>query len=160
MSKRLFLRNSSVGSICRLALFLSILSVTLFARVTAARGAADWQPVGLSGGGGMFSPAISPADPNLMMLNCDMSAAYISEDGGRNWRMIHHAQLRSDTRCRPCFHPSDPSVIYASSGGQLRISRDRGRTFAAIGDLRDPLQGEIAIDPSDPSVLLAGTAGG
>ncbi len=77
-----------------------------------------WEPVGLSGGGGMFSPAISPADPNLMMLNCDMSAAYLSEDGGHNWRMIHHAQLRSDTQCRPAFHPSDPNVIYASSGGR------------------------------------------
>src|SRR5512135_1675813 len=152
MSKRLFLRNSSVGSICRLALFLSILSVTLFARVTAARGAADWQPVGLSGGGGMFSPAISPADPDLMMLNCDMSAAYISEDGGRNWQMIHHAQLRSDTQCRPAFHPTDPNVIYASSGGQLRVSRDRGRTFSQVDSLRGVLQGEIAVNPADPKM--------
>ncbi len=55
-----------------------------------------WEPVGFSGGGATFSPAISPADPDLMMLNCDMSAAYISEDGGHNWRMIHHDQLRSD----------------------------------------------------------------
>ena len=71
----------------------------------------------------MFSPAISPADPNLMMINCDMSATYISQDGGRNWRMIHHTQLRTDTRCRPAFHPLDPNVIYASSGGRLRIGR-------------------------------------
>ena len=70
-------------------------------RADAPNGQNAWEPVGLSGGGGMFSPAISPADPDLMMLNCDMSAAYLSEDGGRNWRMIHHAQLRSDTRCRP-----------------------------------------------------------
>ena len=119
-----------------------------------------WEPVGLSGGGGMFSPAISPADPNLMILNCDMSAAYISEDGGHNWRMINHAQLRSDTRCRPGFHPSDPDVVYASSGGRLRISRDRARTFAPVGDLKDSLYGEIAINPSDPSVMLAGTRSG
>lgn len=124
---------------------------------TAIRG---WTPVGLSGGGGMFSPAISPADPNLMMLNCDMSAAYLSEDGGHNWRMIHHAQLRSDIQCRPAFHPSDRDVIYASSGGRLRISRDRGRTFSPLGDLRESLSGEIAINPSDPSVLLAGTRDG
>ena len=116
-----------------------------------------WEPIGLSGGGGMFSPAISPVDRNLMMLNCDMSAAYISEDGGRNWRMIHHAQLRSDTRCRPGFHPSDPEIIYASSGGQLRISRDRGRTFAPVGDLKERLFGEIAINPSDPNIMLVGT---
>ena len=85
----------------------------------------------------MFTPAISPVDRNLMMLNCDMSAAYITEDGGRNWRMIHHAQLRSDTGCRPAFHPTDANIIYASSGGQLKISRDRGKTFAPIGSLQD-----------------------
>src|SRR5437588_8044705 len=94
-----------------------------------------WQPIGLSGGGAMFAPAISPADSNLMMLNCDMSAAYISEDGGHNWRMIHYAQLRSDTACRPAFHPTDPNIIYASSAGRLKISRDRGKTFTPIGNL-------------------------
>jgi photosystem II stability/assembly factor-like uncharacterized protein len=119
-----------------------------------------WEPVGLSGGGGMFSPAISPADPNLMMLNCDMSAAYISEDGGRNWRMINHAQLRTDTRCQPGFHPSDPDIIYASSGGRLRISRDRGMTFSPIGNLRESLYGEIAISTSNPKVILVGTRSG
>ena len=117
-----------------------------------------WEPVGLSGGGGMFSPAISAADPNLMMLNCDMSAAYVSEDGGRNWRMIHQAQLRTDTRCRPGFHPTDANVIYASSAGRLRISRDRGKTFKDIGNLdKERLYGEIAIDPSNPDVMLVGT---
>lgn len=137
---------------------LVCLELSVSASVTPAR--IPWTPVGLSGGGGMFSPSISPADPNLMMLNCDMSAAYLSEDGGHHWRMIHHAQLRSDTRCRPAFHPHDSDVIYASSGGRLRISRDRGRTFAPIGDLNDSLYGEIAIDPSEPHIMLAGTRNG
>jgi photosystem II stability/assembly factor-like uncharacterized protein len=108
----------------------------------------------------MFSPAISPADPDLMMLNCDMSGAYLSEDGGRHWRMIHHDQLRSDTACRPGFHPSDPNVLYASSRGQLRISRDGGKTFSPVGDLAERLAGEIAIDPSHPHVMLVGTRNG
>jgi photosystem II stability/assembly factor-like uncharacterized protein len=108
----------------------------------------------------MFAPAICPADPNLMMLNCDMSAAYLSEDGGRNWRMLHHAQLRSDTRCRPGLHPANADIIYASSGGRLRISRDRGRTFAPIGELKEPLAGEIAINPANPNFILVGTRNG
>lgn len=116
-----------------------------------------WEPVGLSGGGGMFTPAFSPLDPDLVMLNCDMSAAYISENGGRDWRMVHHAQLRSDTRCRPALHPKDRDVIFASSGGRLKVSRDRGRTFSSIGDLREPLFGEIAIHPDDPGLLLVGS---
>ena len=119
-----------------------------------------WEPVGLSGSGGMFAPAVSPGEPNLMMLNCDMSAGYISEDGGRNWRMIHHAQLRSDTRCRPGFHPTNADIIYASSGGRLRISRDRGQTFAPIGELKESLAGEIAINPANPDFILVGTRGG
>ncbi len=92
----------------------------------------SWEPLGLSGGGGMFSPAISPVDPDLMMINCDMGAAYISRDGGHNWRMIHHRQLRSDTRCRPAFHPADARIIYASSRGQLRMSRDGGSDVFAL----------------------------
>jgi len=156
------LTNQRFNNYFRLFVILLILILCrqkCFCSETAHR-KTPWEPVGLSGGGGMFSPAISPADPNLMMLNCDMSAAYISEDGGHNWRMINHAQLRSDTRCRPGFHPSDPDIIYASSGGRLRISRDRGRTFSPIGNLRESLYGEIAINPSDPKILLAGIRDG
>jgi len=62
-----------------------------------------------------------------MMLNCDMSAAYISETADATGRMIGHTQLHSDTACRPAFHPTDPNILYASSGGRLKISRDRGK---------------------------------
>src|SRR5207249_7820276 len=109
-----------------------------------AGGAWGGERGGLRGAGPLFPRALPPADPNLMMLNCDMGAAYISEDGGHHWRMIHHAQLRSDTGCRPAFHPANPDVIYASSAGRLRISRDRGKTFSPLGNLKDPLQGQIA----------------
>ena len=141
---------------------LGVFSVifVLLAAADATSKQFEWEPLGLSGGGGMFSPAISPANPDLMMINCDMSAAYLSQDGGHNWRMIHQRQLRSDTRCRPAFHPSDPNIIYASSGGQLRVSRDRGQTFSPIGDLKTALSGEIAIDPTHPDTLLTGTRDG
>lgn len=140
--------------------FLVALSVMSAASVSAADTTTAWTPLGISGGGGMFTPAVSPAEPDVMMLNCDMSGAYVSEDGGRNWRMIHHAQLRSDTACRPAFHPTDANVVYASSGGRLKISRDRGKTFAPLGNLRESLGGEIAIHPDNPRMMLAGTRSG
>lgn len=140
--------------------FLVALSVMSAASVSAADTTTAWTPLGISGGGGMFTPAVSPAEPDVMMLNCDMSGAYVSEDGGRNWRMIHHAQLRSDTACRPAFHPTDANVVYASSGGRLKISRDRGKTFAPLGNLRESLGGEIAIHPNNPRMMLAGTRSG
>ncbi len=119
---------------------------------------ADWVPVGLSGGGAMFAPAISGADPKRILVNCDMSGAYRSLDGGRTWEMIHHAQLGGNTRCRPCWHPKDPNVVWAAHGwdGKLRVSRDGGRTFSDLGDLAN-LRGEIAVDPQRPDFLLAGS---
>jgi len=122
-----------------------------------------WQPVGFSGGGAMFVPAISGADPNLMTINCDMSGVYISTDGGRFWTMIHHKQLRSNTRCKPGLHPKDPNTLYASSGygsGVLKMSRDKGRTWETAGKVGASLHGEIAFDPDEPSFMLAGTSDG
>ncbi|HLJ54726.1 MAG TPA: hypothetical protein VKT77_06765, partial [Chthonomonadaceae bacterium] len=119
------------------------------------RPARQWEPVGLSGGGAMFTPAISPADPNRMMLNCDMSAAYVTRDAGRHWTMIDHDQLRSSTRCKPAFHPTDPNTIFAADGG-LKVSHDGGLHWANIGNLPGNLTGAIAIDPLQPANMLAG----
>jgi photosystem II stability/assembly factor-like uncharacterized protein len=122
----------------------------------------EWEMVGLGGGGAMFTPAISPADPDRMMLNCDMSGAYLSQDGGHDWALIHHRQLRGNIRCRPAFHPQDPQVVFAAHdwSGSLRVSRDGGQTFQPIGDLKAELVGGIAIDPDQPEWMLVGTSSG
>ena len=119
---------------------------------------ARWESVGLSGGGGMFTPAISPHDPNLIIVNCDMSCAFRSTDGGETWEMFHHQYLMGNTRCRPVFHPTDPNVIYAAHGyhGGLRISRDRGATWEPLGAGLPAGLSELAIDAGDGSFLLAG----
>jgi photosystem II stability/assembly factor-like uncharacterized protein len=118
----------------------------------------QWEPIGLSGGGGMFAPSISPVDPNLMMLSCDMSGAYISEDGGRHWRMIHHEQLQGNTRCRPGFHPTDKNTIYMADGwgGKMKVTHDRGYHWEPIGDLPGTPTGQVYISPEDPSVMFTG----
>lgn len=121
-----------------------------------------WEPIGLSGGGGMFAPAISPLDPDLMMLSCDMSGAYITTDAGRHWQMIPQLQLQGNTRCRPGFHPKNADIIYAADGGsgRLKVSQDRGAHWTEMGDLRASLCGEIAFDRDDPSLVLAGAMDG
>jgi len=148
-------------------LFLTLLAIIVIApavgapvkpKQAAAFPTYTWESLGLSGGGGMFSPAISPIDPDLMMLSCDMSGAYISEDGGRHWRMIHHLQLQGNTRCRPGFHPQDRNTIYMSDGrsGKLKVTHDRGVHWTAIGDLPESPTGLIYVSPEDPSVMLTG----
>ena len=121
-----------------------------------------WQPLGISGGGSMFVPSISPANPDMMMINCDMSGAYLSRDGGVTWQMIDHMQLQSNTRCHPGFHPTDPNVIYAAHGwwGGLRVSRDGGYTWEPVPSAPGSLVGEIEIAAHDPNLILAGTPTG
>jgi photosystem II stability/assembly factor-like uncharacterized protein len=73
--------------------------------------------------------------------------------------MIHHQYLLGSTRCWPAHHPTDPNVIYAANGygGDLRVSRDRGRTWEPVGEGLGGGLLRLAIDPDNADVLLAGT---
>ena len=119
----------------------------------------DWHSIGLSGGGAIYTPAISPHDPDLIIVSCDMGGAYRSVNGGRTWQMIHHAYFTGSTRCSPVFHPVDPDVVYAVDGarGDLRVSRDRGETWSPIGEGIPGGLMRLAIEPGDGDFMLAST---
>ena len=147
----------ALGAICTLFIGVAILSPAQNAVQTPA----VWTPIGLSGGGAMYTPAISPADHKRMMVNCDMSAAYVTGDGGLNWRMINELELHSSTRCRPAFDPTDPNTIYAADGGAgMKVTHDGGVHWRPIGNLPGDLRGDIAIDPGNPKSLLVGAGAG
>jgi photosystem II stability/assembly factor-like uncharacterized protein len=141
------------------AFALAFLAAIFPAATTAKEKEPTWTPIGLSGGGGMFSPAISPVNGKRTLVHCDMGGAYYSDDGGRNWHLIHHTQLRGNTQCRPAFHPREELVVFSASGWNgrtLKISSDGGATWSDRGELPAPLRGEIAIDASNPRLMLAG----
>lgn len=153
----------SVARRTTLALAASALGVLLLGAALASpdKTKVVWEPVGLSGGGALFAPALSPVDPKLILVNCDMSAAYVSRNGAISWHMIHHSELETSTRCRPAFHPKDAATIVAAHGDQgLRVSRDKGEHWAPLGKFPGAARGEIAIDPQRPDSLLVGTDDG
>jgi hypothetical protein len=76
-------------------------------RRPASNDSHSWHPLGMGGGGAMFTPAISPADPRRIRLSCDMSGVYRSADGGKSREMIHYRQLSDSTKVRPHWHPID-----------------------------------------------------
>ena len=121
-----------------------------------------WTPVGLTGGGAMYMPSISPHDSNLILITCDMSGAYRTTDGGKTWEMILYEHLLGSTRCRSVFDPQDPNVIYGAHGyrGELRMSRDRGATWSPLGTGLPSGLLELAIDPDGSGLMLAATREG
>jgi photosystem II stability/assembly factor-like uncharacterized protein len=117
-----------------------------------------WQPLGLSGGGAMFNPVISPADPQTAILHCDMSAAYLTHDAGKSWHIIPTDQLRSNTQCAPAFHPTDKNILYSPSGDKtLKVSHDAGQTWQPLHTFDQPLTGPIAINPHNPNEIILGS---
>src|SRR5439155_13923050 len=54
------------------------------------------EPVGPGGGGALFWPAVSPHDPKLMFVSCDMNGFYRSEDGGASWTMVDGRQMHAN----------------------------------------------------------------
>jgi photosystem II stability/assembly factor-like uncharacterized protein len=134
---------------------------TLMLALATVRAEDPWRPVGLGGSGGMFALAISPLDARLMMVNCDMSGAYISSDSGWTWRLIHHDMLQGCTYCSPVFHPTIRDRIYAVSGGsgELRVSDDAGSTWRPLLKARPPWRGRIGflhVAPDYPDSLFVG----
>jgi photosystem II stability/assembly factor-like uncharacterized protein len=141
---------------------LVLLSTLALAAAESPWSPSPWVPEGLAGGGSMFCPAISPVDPKLMLVMCDMGGAYRSADGGATWRLIHAGQLGGNTRCRGAWHPTERDTVYAVGGwhGTLKASRDGGVTWTEAGQPPGRPLGELAIDPDDPRRRLIGLEDG
>src|SRR5712675_2025453 len=111
-----------------MAFFFLRIALTLFALLGGVEDRpGNFKIIGPGGGGAMFHPTISPHDPNTVLLNCDMTGAYISHDGGKSWRMFN---LRGVVEFF-VFDPLDRNVIYAQANGLWR-SQDGGTTWALI----------------------------
>ena len=149
-------RPRPIQSICLICIFI-FAALAGFVPAFAQEGNRAWQPVGLSGGGAMFNPVICPAEAQVAMVHCDMSAAYLTHDGGATWRMIDTSQLRSNTRCRAAFDPGNPQIIYSPSGSsEIKVSRDGGMHWESLAHFDGGLVGPICVDAHNPSRMFVG----
>lgn len=135
-----------------------------------------WTRLGPGGGGSMYSPTVSPHDPNTAIVTCDMTGQYITRDGGKSWRMCH---LLVWCQCF-AFDPVDEKRIYAGANA-LFATDDFGESWEMVwpggkgaretrllGDEAAPVYvGEgwpggrvtaIAVDPRDNRRLFAGVS--
>ena len=109
----------------------------------------NFSVLGPGGGGAMFHPTVSPHDLNTILVNCDMTGAYISHDGGKSWRMFN---LRGVVQFF-VFDPLDANTIYAQSIG-LWQSQDRGATWNLIYPKPSSIKGvKMSSDHSDEEII-------
>lgn len=139
----------------------------------SAAGVDRWSVIGPGGGGAQYLPTISPHDPNVALVACDMTGSYLTQDGGASWRMFN---LRGRTSLF-AFDPTAPRTMYAYGIGLFR-SVDGGKRWnliypdpkdvrgvPSIGDHGEDsietISGEaaritaLAVDPANARVLYA-----
>jgi photosystem II stability/assembly factor-like uncharacterized protein len=111
-----------------------------------------WTVLGPGGGGAQFYPAISPHDPGRVLVACDMTGTYLTENGGASWRMFN---LGGTTRFFE-WDPNDPKVVYAGNIGLFR-SGDAGRTWKLLYPAQSAMPAyEMGDDHADTTILVGG----
>jgi hypothetical protein len=150
--------------------FLQLISSVLLLGLSAAAAPnlraspapAAWLPRGPGGGGALYSPAISPHQPNQFYIACDMSELFHSNDAGRSWEALSFRQIQGGNRTAPVQFTSDPAILYAldfgaSDGNAVapKKSMDGGRTSTYLP--QDPTESEaysLYADPNSTQRLL------
>ena len=151
---------------------IAVLSVALPA--AGGEPAKRFECLGIGGGGQMYAGGISPHDPKLMHVSCDMGTFYVTGDGGASWGMIDQLQMVGSTGCKPAYHPTDPDTLYMPYGRnalQIRVSRDRGRTWEILcekapwgkakgRDKYETFVTAIDLSPNNPKTMFVSTPAG
>ncbi len=101
--------------------------------------------------------AVSPTDPQALLLGVEAGAVLRSEDGGSTWSSHRR---RADRDCHALqFHRRDGAWAYEAGGGGPASSRDGGRTWRHG---RAGLAGRYAVscaaDPERPEVWYVATS--
>jgi photosystem II stability/assembly factor-like uncharacterized protein len=108
--------------------------------------------LGPGGGGAQFFPAISPHDPQRVLVACDMTGSYLTENGGASWHMFN---LGGTTRFFE-WDPNDAKVVYAGNIGLFR-SGDAGKTWSLLYPARGDVSGyDMGDDHADTTILVGG----
>ncbi len=149
------------GGLARAALFflLAIAAERLPAQ-------APWDAVGPPGGDARAFAAV-PAQPDHLYLGTTNSWIYESVDEGVSWHRLAKLDPAEDLIVDNILvDAADSAVIYAGGwkadkrDGGLWVSRDEGRHWSAVEDLRGQSIFSLAQAPSNPKMLFAGTLEG
>jgi len=131
--------------------------------------AVSWFPEGPDGGDARTF-AVDPTNHLHLYLGTANGWIYQSQDGGRKWTRLALVGKRDDLVLDHILvDPSDPKHVVAGAwvvadlqhpDGGIYISHDGGGTWISQPDMRRQSVRALAIAPSDPKIMVAGTLEG
>jgi len=139
--------------------------LALAALVASAQGQ-TWRSLGPPGGDVQVL-GVDPSHRARVFLGTADGHIFGSEDSGRRWRLLGRVGSRQDAVITAIkVDPRNGSVVYASAwtrdsaaGGGVFQSSDGGLTWSEAG-LAGQAVRALAMAPSDPDILVAGTLDG
>jgi len=101
---------------------------------------------------------VHPQDSHIIYAGTAQSGLLKSGDGGQSWQQILHPDLNpimQDNGANVVISP-DSDTLYVCSYG-LYLSTDAGTNWAAVSEFTEKWVNEIAISPSEPSIMYVAT---
>jgi photosystem II stability/assembly factor-like uncharacterized protein len=126
--------------------------------------AETWAPVGPPGGDAR-ALASDPRDPEVVYLGTANGNLYRSIDAGRRWKRQEPGfPLRGMSLDDIVLGPEGTLFVgywsVSGPGGGVAKSEDGGRTFTVLPGISGEAVRALALAPSDPDVVVAGTGTG
>lgn len=130
----------------------------------ASARAQTWTPVGPPGGD-VRGLAADPSDPSILYLGTSDGVLYKSQDGGRRWSRLAPGFPKRGMSLDDIVVDARGHVLVgywqvSGSGGGVARSRDGGHHFELLEGIEGEAVRSLALAPSDPDVVVAGTMTG
>ncbi|GAB3235597.1 hypothetical protein GCM10027447_33360 [Glycomyces halotolerans] len=126
---------------------------------TSFDGGQSWErhePAVIMESGGVYSLAADPVDPQSAWAGT-ATGLFRSDDGGASWEPVNEGSPVTAVTVVPS---GDRVIAYGADGVGLIVSDDGGQNWEETGWVLDDSEdavGHLAVDPSDPDVMWAGT---
>ncbi len=126
--------------------------------------AQSWVPVGPPGGD-VRSLAAHPEKPTIVYLGTEGGVLYRSEDSGHRWHRVEPGFPLSGMSLDDLAIAPDGTLYVGywalrGGGGGVARSDDGGRTFAVLPGISGQAVRALALAPTDPETVVAGTLAG